>query len=212
MKALAAAAILAVIGIMILSDTVNAQNWRIEPGVSVGDINAETAESDLVRLYGEANVAQQKVDLGEGLTDIGTVIFPSDPSRRADILWQDETRRFPDSVSITGGNSRWTLPKKVTLGISLKELESLNARAFTLYGFGWDYGGTVASWQGGALADAFGGDEHVLLRLDADTSGLEEEDLHSVLGDVEYASDSPVMQQLNPVLREIIVMFPERAD
>ena len=46
----------------------------------------------------------------------------------------------------------------MTLGTRLGRLTQLNGRPFTLSGFGWDYAGTVISWNGGRLgADSAGG-------------------------------------------------------
>lgn len=36
-------------------------------------------------------------------------------------------------------------------GTSLKELQRLNGKPFRLFGFSWDYGGLVESWQKGRL-------------------------------------------------------------
>jgi hypothetical protein len=62
-------------------------NWLILPGgASGGMITVTTTEAELAATYGKTNVVAQDVDLGEGETEPGTVLFPHDPTREVDIL------------------------------------------------------------------------------------------------------------------------------
>lgn len=142
--------------------------WLILLSGEKGVIGAHTTRQVLVRTFGAANVIDKDIDVGEGETEPGTVLFPKDPQRLIEILWKDAGKTTPASGQIEGSKSRWRAAHNISLGTSLKELERLNGRPFHLAGFGWDYSGTVLSWDEGSLAAEFnGGNGRLLLRLDA---------------------------------------------
>src|SRR5579863_5099446 len=125
--------------------------WLIVPNGDAGPINARVARADLVRRYGAANVVDQEVGAGEGDTDTATVVFPKDPERRIEILWQDHDKKAsPSSVSISGKASCWHAVHGISLGMSFRELEHLNGRPFSI-SWGTDQGNVVLSWKGGLL-------------------------------------------------------------
>jgi len=188
----------------------SADPWLIVPSGQGSVITSHTTRKDLVQAYGTANVVDQDVDVGEGETQPGTVIFPKDPERLIEILWKDPDKKtLPASAQLSGAKSRWKTAHSISLGTSLKDLERLNGRPFKLTGFGWDYSGTVTSWENGSLAAAFaGGHGRVIIRLDSPTSESADKDVDQVLGDRDFPSNHPVMQKLNPTAYQIIVMFP----
>jgi hypothetical protein len=183
--------------------------WLILPGgASGGAISSQTTEADLIKKYGSENVVTHDVDLGEGETEEGTEMFPADPARRLDILWKDPTRKTsPKSFRISGAKTVWKTIHAVSLGTSLEQLEGLNQKPFRLAGFGFDYSGTVISWNEGALEQELGGVQspgRVILRLDVQQSQAQRAEYRSVLGDRVFSSGHPAMQALNPTIYEII--------
>jgi len=87
-------------------------------------------------------------------------------------------------------------------------------------GYGWDYSGTVLSWDMGMLTHDLGqfdpqGVEHgrVILRLNCGTAGAEpltkEEDMQ-ISGDRDFSSNNPVLQKMNPCVSEMVWVFPEK--
>jgi len=187
--------------------------WLILADGKSGLINVRTTRQDLVRIYGASNVVEQDVDLGEGETQTGTVLFAKDPQRRIEILWKDpEKKSLPASVQIEGTISRWKAVHNITLGTSLKDLERWNGRPFQLSGFGWDYSGTITSWQNGSLtADFDSGRGKVFIRLDYSPSpgpSVPEGELDQVQGDRDFSSNHSVMQKINPRAYQIIWVFP----
>jgi hypothetical protein len=94
------------------------------------------------------------------------------------------------------------------LGTSLKELETLNQKPFKLFGFDWDYAGTVSSWEDGSLSKDLAEHGRVVVRLNyRDRSQIKDDELQQVSGEAEFSSQHPVMQKLNPRIYQLIWMF-----
>jgi hypothetical protein len=164
-----------------------------------------SSEADLVKHYGANAVKRTRIELGEGETTPGTVLFPDDSTRRAEIVWQDTVGRSrPSRLILRGSRSEWIVPPGISLGTSLKDLERINGRPFTLAGFGWDYAGVITEWGGGPLDGALGG---VKLYLDPGPAQYESAAYSQVLGDRDYSSSLSPMQQLNPRVAQIFVDF-----
>jgi hypothetical protein len=179
--------------------------WQIVPGRAAGPVTAATSEADLVKLYGTVAVKPARIGLGEGETTPGTVLFPGDSSRRAEIVWHDTVSRSrPWRLILRGRRSEWTVGPGISLGTSLTQLERLNGRPFTLAGFGWDYAGVITEWGGGLLDSALAG---VKLYLDPGPAQYESKPYVQVLGDRDYSSSLAPMQQLNPRVSQIFVDF-----
>lgn len=179
--------------------------WKITPG-QFGPITSLTSEADLRRRY-QGSLETTRVQLGEGETTPGTILFPGDSLHRAEIVWQDTVNhRHPARVILRGDRSRWQLSHGITLGTTLRELERLNGRPFTLAGFGWDYAGVITDWKGGALDTALAG---IKLYLDPGPVQYESAPYSQVLGDRDYASSLPAMQQLRPKVTQIFVDFDQ---
>lgn len=179
-------------------------DWQIVPG-RAGPVTRETSEADLRQRYGPSAVESTRIDIGEGETAAGVVLYPGDSLRRAEVIWQDSVnRRQPARLILRGSQTRWQLPRGISLGTNLQELERLNGRPFVLAGFGWDYAGVVTDWKGGALDSSLAG---IKLYLDPGPAQYESKPYSQVLGDKDYASSLPPMQQLNPRVATIFVDF-----
>jgi len=176
-------------------------DWLILPGQRVGPIRHNTSQEDLIALFGEDHVTQTQVDLGEGNFVSGTTVFPEVPEQRLTIVWADGRRDRISEIRIQGTVSKWRTPEGVTLGTTLKKLEELNGKAFSLAGYGWDRSGIICGMNQGALTDLeydpdkpAGRKMTAQLVPDPGRQGLTEK----VLGDRIFSSDHPVMQQMNP--------------
>jgi hypothetical protein len=200
--------------LVICQTAAKAQNWVIVPGRSVGQIRAGTSERDLIKIYGRKNVKRAEINVGEGETVQGTILFPNQPRQRAFVLWKDAaTRQNPESISIRDKNTFWKTSRGITMGTTLRTIEKLNGRAFALTGFGWDYSGTVLHSNGGILKE-FGIEKDdeisgrtLILRLEPAASLRRTRQYQSVLGDKQFLSNNRAMRFLNPRVYEIIVEF-----
>jgi len=204
-----------------VSGQVASDPWLILADGKQGSINAHTTRQDLVLAYGADNVVDQDLDVGEGEVEPGTLLFPSDPERSIEILWNDiQTKPEPSRLTIRGNKSRWKSLHDISLGTTLKQLERLNGRPFHMSGYGWDYSGTVLSWDKGTLTRDLGefdpqGVEHgrIILRLNCDTSStkpLTQEEGMQVVGDRDFSSSHPLLQKMNPCVSEMVWVFPEK--
>jgi hypothetical protein len=180
-----------------------ADGWQLTGGRT--PIGSQASEADLRRRYGSAALDSIRVELGEGETAPGTVLYPADSVRRLEILWRDTlARRQPARLILRGTRTRWQVGVGISLGTTLKDLERLNGRPFTLAGFGWDYAGVITDWKGGALDSALVG---VKLYLDPGSEQRQSAAYSQVLGDRDYSSSLPAMQELNPKVGQIFVDF-----
>ena len=192
----------------------SATDWIIVPGERAGPIKRDSGEQDLINEFGAANVKESAIDVGEGMTEPGTIIFPDDATKTAFILWRDPSKRnSPSSITIRNKGTIWKTNKGITVGTTLKDLENLNGKPFMLLGFGWDYGGTVMHSNGGRLVElgimTSKGQESrtLILRLDSGTAPVFTSDYETVLGDRDFSSGNPAMQKLNPRVEEMINLF-----
>src|SRR5262245_16371737 len=180
-------------------------DWLIVPGQRAGAVHATSTQEQLIGAYGPTGVQAERIELGEGMTAPGTVLFAADSLQRLEVLWQDTIAHArPARLVLRGTKSRWHLPKGISLGTTLQGLERLNGREFVLAGFGWDYGGVILDWGGGALAQELPG---VTLFLDPGADQYGTPAYRDVLGDRDYRSSIPAMQKLDPRVREINIDF-----
>lgn len=173
----------------------------LPPFDCIGPLAPETSHAALVARYGKRDVVFRTVPAPEGETERATVIFPDDPARRIQIVWQDERRRRrPDTITIGTAFSTWRTPEGIGLGTPLEEVERLNGRPFAFMGFGWDYAGTVTDWEGGAL-------ERKRCRLvvrfspalDAPADGLD--------GDQTLRSNAGAVRAARPNVYDLVIEF-----
>nr|WP_293842161.1 hypothetical protein [uncultured Arsenicibacter sp.] len=196
---------------------VSPDNFVIIPGKQAGNIRATSTQAELIDLLGKENVTvNDTIYIAEGATEIGTTLFKGTPDE-AQILWLDkENAAKPDAVILrpasdkpgTGGNqTQWVTDNGLRIGSTLKEVEKLNGKPFKLYGFGWDYGGSASSWQGGSLEGKDGKTYLSIVFGYGELSAEQEKLVDKVSGDGEFLSSNPAMQQLNPVIQTMTVRF-----
>lgn len=207
-RRLAALAVL----LMMAARSVQAADWLIVPGQRAGPIDAGASEARLVELFGARNVTRESFEVEPGVALAATVLFASDPSRRALVLWRDpEARTAPESVLIRGERSVWKTDKGISLGTPLATLRRINGRPLTLTGFAWDLGGTVLDCNGGSLTELGRQSREglvgrtLVLRLEPAPALQDTPAYQQTTGDREFSSDSEAMRSLNPRVYELIV-------
>ena len=170
-------------------------------------VHASDSEASLKTRYGAQNVVRGDVDLGEGESRRGTILFPHDSTRRLAIAWNGaDGWSDPWFVAVDGyRTTRWVVYPGISFGTTLRTLERLNGRPFELAGFGWDYSGTVMSWKGGRLDSLWtGGRQQPTVRLGPD-SGADLRYVNQIQGDRPFRSSHPALQALDPVVYAVII-------
>lgn len=185
-------------------------NAEPPPSLSCTGVFArDTNKARLASAFGAANVRDGEIPGAEGSTERGTLIFPDDPARRIEILWQDEKNsRIPAMVRV-GPESTWTFAVEggaLKPGQSLAEVRALNGGPFALAGFEWDYGGTVTDWKAGRLARIPGGCTlSVIFAPDPDAP---EKARLKVSGDATFSSDGAAMKAVRPKVEVLSFGWP----
>lgn len=169
----------------------------IVPGDRVGAVTATTTYDDLVALYGADRLESVEVYLGEGMFAPGTRVTQG--AQSFSVVWTDESRTAVQSVRDFG--VAWQVDPGIGVGTSLSELRD-KLGEFELYGFGWDYGGTMVLDE--TVLEPY--KENLILRLGATVeTGGRIGQYESVMGERSFPSDTPAFQDMELAVREMIV-------
>lgn len=190
-------------------------DWLLVPGERAGPITANTSEAMLNQFFAEDEIEIGEIAIGEGFTEPGAVVYPNDPSQRIEIIWRDATRQSPREIWVKGDASKWHTEEGISLGNSLKQIETLNGYPFRLAGFGWDYGGTITDCGRGYLKmlGCVSTDKPfnrtLVLRLapPLESRNNNRSAYSDVQGEKDFSSGHPAMQLLNPEVYHMIVVI-----
>jgi hypothetical protein len=166
-----------------------------------GAFGREASHLKLAQRFDSRNITFTEVDGPEGTKLRGTVLFPNDPKRRLEVLWQNEASRSQTHLIVINGQSTWSGPKGLRLGLALAALEKINGKPFKLSGFDQPNGGSVIDWEGGAL-EKLPGDCRVGLRLAPDAKATEA--ARNEVAGKEFASSDAKIKAVKPIVAEII--------
>jgi len=109
------------------------------------------------------------------------------------------------NLIVITGQSDWTAPGGLRLGLALAELEKLNHKSFKLKGFDKNGIATISDWGGGELASLAGGCNAGLnLRADPKVSA---KIISALSPNKEYASSNPQMRAAKPTVSEILIGY-----
>ena len=190
----------------------------IVPGLRVGPVTRTSTEAALLRTLGKAAV-KEDVEVGEGMTEPGLVIYKSDPTRTLAVVWGDDKPAHPASVFIcydsAAARCRWHTASGIGTGTTLRDLERRNGKPFEMVVWGSDVGGNVTSFDGGKLEQELKSYGVLALNLapHTDPQGeyipkLTSEEAEAVLGEKIVSSSHPVLQKLNPYVASMSLEFP----
>jgi hypothetical protein len=158
----------------------------------------------LAQIFGAQNLTFTEVD-GAGSTKLqASVLYPKDPKRHLEVMWKNEGSRANTSVVVINGQSTWTGPKGLRLGLPIAAVEKLNGKPFQIAGFDQENAGTALDWQGGAL-DKIPGDCRVSVRLVADSKASE--DARKEAGGATLMSSDAVVRAVKPTVAEILIGY-----
>jgi hypothetical protein len=169
-----------------------------------GAFARDSSHIRLAQIFGPDNVAFTEVDGPENSKIMASVLFPRDPQRRLEMLWNNTTSRSGTQVIVINGKSAWAAPRGIKLGTQLAAVEKLNGKPFKLTAFGAD-GSSAADWQEGAMLSLQGGCK-VGMRFIVDPRAPE--DARSQLaGQKELVSSDASVRAARPTVAEILIGY-----
>jgi hypothetical protein len=173
--------------------------------VNCGGVFAkESSHVKLATFFGADVVQWTQVDGPEGSKLNASVLYPRDPKRRLEVLWNSEASRSDTQLIVINGQSSWTGPKGLKLGLPLAAIEKLNKKPFSLHGFSGEDGGLVTSWESGALSTLPGGCK-VSLRFTPNPKAPPADP--SVASDKPVLSSASALKPLSLKVTEIILGY-----
>lgn len=164
----------------------------------------DSSHIKLATFVGANNITWGEVDGPEGSKLPATILYPRDPKRRLEVLWNMESSRSDTQLIVINGQSTWVAPKGIKLGMPLAALEKLNGKPFNFKSFSGENGGTVTSWDNGALSALPGGCK-VGVRLAPDAKAPPP--AGELASGKEITSNLPALKQASPKVAEIIIGY-----
>lgn len=180
-----------------------AEDYTVVPGQRVGQVTSTTSRQQLAEIYGEANLSDTEVHVGEGFMEPGTVVSLGNQPQFA-VVWLDDSRSRP--LMAKDFSPDWKTPEGIGVGTPYATLQQ-TLGSFQLYGFGWDYGGTL-SLEGSQIDQYYG---LLLLRLEPSTSAMDAnpEALQATMGDRLIPSTDSNLAQLDISVSSMVVYLNE---
>ena len=134
-------------------------DWKVIAGVRVGPLTAAAVKADVPRLFPQASVKDDELELEEGMVLPATWVSRENQAESLAIVWSGKTAdAHPKQVFLCRGfrrvACRWQVQGVggvIGTGTKLLDLEAMNGKPFVIHGFGFGYGGSVESWEGGKL-------------------------------------------------------------
>lgn len=171
---------------------ITAEDRTVIPGERVGAVTPTTSRAELASLYDEETLKDEAVSVGEGFTEPGTVVAAGTDSTFT-VIWTDESQSQPLRVIDFG--PAWKTPEGIGLQTSFADLKAALGK-FQLYGFGWDYGGTLVIE--GSNLDRYHGNLFIRVQPDKAAIASHPDAYNALLGDQVFAADNPNLEPLSP--------------
>jgi len=181
-----------------------AEDWLIIPNVRVGKIMANSTAEDIAQAYPN-NISNDEVGIGEGIMTQVTHVYAGTPNALT-VYWKEgaELQKI-DRIVISTEGSSWKTENGITVGTTLEKLEELNGQPFKLYGFEWDYAGTITSWENGQLSTDFKISEKFVAQLG--TEKAPSEGYGDIVGEDEFLSNHAVIKTRELKVIQMGVIF-----
>lgn len=171
---------------------------------SWGLITKNTDFAGLQAIYGTSNVKDERVCGPECIDSIDVTIIYPETKNEAIIYWKDSAyHKTIGMIRCYSSGASYHTSTGIKIGSGITDLLKLNGQKITFYGFGWDYGGGIISFNKGALEKS-----PVHFELDA----ISEID-NNLLGDTELHTDMPLVKKyLDKIRVRLISLSFSRQD
>ncbi len=112
----------------------------------------QLTSSDIKNRYPDANIKEDVGMFDEGTDERPyTILFP-DTRDELQITWDDPEKTRTHDIRFSEGG-KWKSITGIKVGTTYKELNQLNGKEISFYGFGWDYSGAVV-WNDGEFENS----------------------------------------------------------
>lgn len=167
----------------------------------IGQIRLSDNLVALENKIGKENLSRDSLML-EGMFEGFITVAYKNTSREVKIYWKEKQPPYRNirMLEITRPDSPYRFANGLGIGTSLQELVKLNSDIpVSLYGFAWDYGGTLISFNNGSLSKILPCFSGV---FDIQTlNGSKQE--RQIMGDRPINSGNPVLKQYQVRLAKI---------
>jgi hypothetical protein len=153
---------------------------------SWGLITKTTNFEALQKLYGIKNIKDERICGPECIDSIDVTILYPDTKNEAIIYWRDGAyHKEIGMIRCYSDSAGYHTSTGIQIGSGITDLLKLNGQKINFYGFGWDYGGGIISYNNGKLEKSPIGFE-----LDAQS-----EVDNNLYGDTELTTDMPLVRK-----------------
>lgn len=174
-----------------------------------GVFSRDSSHLRLAMTFPSSNLTFGDVTASDGSKVQVSILYPNDPKRRLEVWWSNPAERRDTYLIDIHGQSMWTAPGGMKLGMTLVQLEKLNRKPFKLKGFDKTGVASVSDWDGGALSTLPGGcDSGISLRADPKASA---DAVSAMTGDKDFSSSDPALRATKPTVSEILIGFPKHS-
>jgi len=180
-------------------------DWLCYPGKRVGPITNKTTYEDMVLIFGEVNISDTQIPMGNGSFEKGTAIFAGDAARQIIVQWAIP-RVKPKAVVVSG--TQWRTISKIGPGTRIRSIIQANGGPISFAGFEWQYAGFITSWRGGKLEADHELSNSIMAYL-APKEPYLPVDYKALTGDQEFSSDLPEADRLNLHISTMTIMLNE---
>lgn len=113
---------------------------------------AGMTSEDIKRNYTDTTIMEDTGMFDEGTEERPyTTLYEGTPDE-IQITWADKARTKINDIRFTE-KGRWKSNTGITVGSTYEELNRINGKKISFYGFGWDYSGAV-EWNDGKLENS----------------------------------------------------------
>jgi hypothetical protein len=165
----------------------------------------DSSHLKLAMTYETKNVTFADVDANGGTKVPASVVFANDPKRRLEVWWSNPAARSDTYLIVINGQSTWTAPGGMRLGLNIAQLEKLNHKPFKIKGFDANGIASVSDWDGGVLASLPGNCKSGLsLRADPKAAA---DAVSALTADKEFSSSDSAIRAVKPTVSEILIGY-----
>ena len=176
-------------------------DYSFIPGKKAGFIDLGTTEEGLIKEFGPNQVRRGTISTSSVNVEFCTILFPDSPDE-VNITWKTEDRKKVKAIYFDKYLSNWKMNNGLKVGMSLLDLCKVNEAPLNFYGFNWEYGGTIESWQNGKMA-AYQRNFYAV--LNPRSGKFTGEQSRRFAGDKVFTSNTEGVDQLDLVVSRIVI-------